>query len=238
MESIAALSSTSIFRPPASSFSGYSVSSTRPRFPLTLRMKAVHGSENAPQADPPSPRKLSYGEADLRTVSLMPLRDSQSRSPTISSCTIVTDFRLWCRDAIDKILARIKHLQVSLVTLALKNEGLIVPGYTHLQRAQPVLLRHLLLAYAEELERDAGRLVDYRARMNFCPLGACALAGTGLPIDGFMTSDALGFTAPLRTSIDAVSDRDFVLDFLSVNAITAVHLSRLGEEWVLWATEH
>ncbi|KAJ7958916.1 Argininosuccinate lyase [Quillaja saponaria] len=150
---------------------------------------------------------------------------------------VLTDFRLWCRDAIDRIIKHIKHLQVSLVTLALKNEGLIVPGYTHLQRAQPVLLQHHLLAYVEQLERDAGRLVDCRARLNFCPLGACALAGTGLPIDRFMTSNALGFTAPLRNSIDAVSDRDFVLEFLSANSIIAIHLSRLGEEWVLWASE-
>ncbi|KAG1371342.1 argininosuccinate lyase, chloroplastic [Cocos nucifera] len=150
---------------------------------------------------------------------------------------VVTDLRLWCREAIDKILARIKQLQVALVSLALKNEGLIVPGYTHLQRAQPVLLQHLLLTYVEQLERDAGRLVDCKDRMNFCPLGACALAGTGLPINRFMTSDALGFTAPMRNSIDAVSDRDFVLEFLSANSITAIHLSRLGEEWVLWASE-
>ncbi|KAI9107457.1 hypothetical protein K1719_021494 [Acacia pycnantha] len=150
---------------------------------------------------------------------------------------VLTDFRLWCRDAIDNMITRIKNLQASLVHLSLKNEWLIVPGYTHLQRAQPVLLQHLLLAYVEEPERDAGRLADCRARMNFCPLGACALAGTGLPIDRFMTSDALGFTAPLRNSIDAVSDRDFVLEFVSANAITAVHLSRLGEEWVLWASE-
>ncbi|KAH7848479.1 hypothetical protein Vadar_003201 [Vaccinium darrowii] len=150
---------------------------------------------------------------------------------------VLTDFRLWCRDAIDAILLCIKRLQVSLVTLAEKNEGLIVPGYTHLQRAQPVLLQHLLLAYVEQLERDAGRLLDCRVRLNFCPLGACALAGTGLPIDRFMTSDALGFTAPLRNSIDAVSDRDFVLEFLSANSITAIHLSRIGEEWVMWASE-
>uniref|UniRef100_A0A2N9FM29 argininosuccinate lyase n=1 Tax=Fagus sylvatica TaxID=28930 RepID=A0A2N9FM29_FAGSY len=150
---------------------------------------------------------------------------------------VLTDFRLWCRDAIDKIVARIEHLQVALVSLALKNEGLIVPGYTHLQRAQPVLLQHLLLAFVEQLERDAGRLLDCRARLNFCPLGACALAGTGLPIDRFMTSDALGFTSPMRNSIDAVSDRDFVLEFLSANSIIAIHLSRLGEEWVLWASE-
>nr|AZL41257.1 plastid argininosuccinate lyase [Datisca glomerata] len=150
---------------------------------------------------------------------------------------VLTDFRLWCRDAIDAILERINHLQVALVTLALKNKGLIVPGYTHLQRAQPVLLPHLLLAFVEQLERDAGRLSDCRVRLNFCPLGACALAGTGLPIDRFMTSNALKFTAPMRNSIDAVSDRDFALEFLSANSITAIHLSRLGEEWVLWASE-
>ncbi|XP_058221258.1 argininosuccinate lyase, chloroplastic [Rhododendron vialii] len=150
---------------------------------------------------------------------------------------VLTDFRLWCRDAIDAILSFIKRLQVSLVTLAEKNEGLIVPGYTHMQRAQPVLLQHLLLAYVEQLERDAGRLLDCRVRLNFCPLGACALAGTGLPIDRFMTSKALGFTAPLRNSIDAVSDRDFVLEFLSANSIIAIHLSRIGEEWVMWASE-
>ncbi|KAG9446345.1 hypothetical protein H6P81_012473 [Aristolochia fimbriata] len=150
---------------------------------------------------------------------------------------VVTDLRLWCRDAIDTILLSIKHLQVALVRLALKNEGLIVPGYTHLQRAQPVLLQHLLLAYVEQLERDAGRYLDCQERLNFSPLGACALAGTGLPIDRFMTAKALGFTAPMRNSIDAVADRDFVLEFLSANSITAVHLSRLGEEWVLWASE-
>ncbi|WJX41234.1 argininosuccinate lyase [Trifolium repens] len=160
------------------------------------------------------------------------LHTSRSRNDQV-----VTDLRLWCRDAIDKIVSSIKQLQVSLLKLALKNQGLIVPGYTHLQRAQPVLLQHLILAYVEEIERDAGRLIDCRARLNFCPLGACALAGTGLPIDRFMTSDALGFTAPMRNSIDAVSDRDFLLEFLSANAITAVHLSRLGEEWVLWTSE-
>ncbi|CAH1443936.1 unnamed protein product [Lactuca virosa] len=160
------------------------------------------------------------------------LHTARSRNDQVS-----TDFRLWCRDAIDTIISHIKHLQVALVSLAKKNTGVIVPGYTHLQRAQPVLLQHHLLAYVEQLERDAGRLVDCRVRLNFCPLGACALAGTGLPIDRFMTSDALGFTAPMRNSMDAVSDRDFVLELLSANAITAMHLSRLGEEWVLWASE-
>ncbi|VAH90357.1 unnamed protein product [Triticum turgidum subsp. durum] len=142
-----------------------------------------------------------------------------------------------CRDAIDKILIRIKQFQVSLVLLASKYVDLIVPGYTHLQRAQPVLLPHLLLSYVEQLERDAGRLIDCRERVNFCPLGACALAGTGLPIDRFKTAKDLKFTAPMKNSIDAVSDRDFVLEFLAANSIAAIHLSRIGEEWVLWASE-
>nr|ABK25117.1 unknown [Picea sitchensis] len=150
---------------------------------------------------------------------------------------VCTDVRLWCRDAIDQILRCISRLQVALVNLAIQNEGLIIPGYTHLQRAQPLLLQHLLLSYVEQLERDSGRLVDCKARMNFSPLGACALAGTGLPIDRFATSMALGFTAPLRNSVDAVSDRDFLLEFLSANSIIAIHLSRLAEEWVIWATE-
>ncbi|KAG2274191.1 hypothetical protein Bca52824_056746 [Brassica carinata] len=117
---------------------------------------------------------------------------------------VATDFRLWCRDAIDSVVGKIKNLQTALVQLALKNEALIVPGYTHLQRAQPVLLPHVLLTYVEQLERDAGRYIDCRERLNFCPLGACALAGTGLPIDRFMTATALGFTEPMRNS-DSVS---------------------------------
>eukprot|EP00250_Pteridium_aquilinum_P019215 c24347_g1_i1 orf=302-1828(+) len=148
-----------------------------------------------------------------------------------------TDVRMWCRDAIDVMLSKIVGLQVALVELAARYEDLIIPGYTHLQRAQPVLLPHLLLAYVEQLERDAGRLSDCKARMNYCALGACALAGTGLPIDRFATSNALGFAAPLRNSIDAVSDRDHLLELLSANSIIAIHLSRLAEEWVLWATE-
>ncbi|KAL0680834.1 hypothetical protein Bca4012_047681 [Brassica carinata] len=119
-----------------------------------------------------------------------------------------------CRDAIDTIIVKIKHLQTALVQLAFNNEALIVPGHTHLQRAQPVLLQHVLLTCVEQLERDAGRYFDCREKLNFCPLGACDSAGTGLPID----------------SIDAVSDRDFVLEFLYANSNTAIHLSRLGEE--------
>lgn len=150
---------------------------------------------------------------------------------------VVTDVRLWCRDAINDILKRIEYLQVALVQLAIENEGLVVPGYTHLQRAQPLLLQHLLLAFVEMLERDASRLSDCQARLNFSPLGSCALAGTGLPIDRHNTAQALGFTAPLRNSVDAVADRDFLIELLSANSIIAIHLSRLAEEWVLWASE-
>ncbi|KAK9070301.1 hypothetical protein SSX86_010701 [Deinandra increscens subsp. villosa] len=160
------------------------------------------------------------------------LHTARSRNDQVS-----TDFRLWCRDAIDTIVSYIKQLQVALVRLAKKNIGVIVPGYAHLRKAEPVLLQHRLVAYVEQLGFDARRLLDCRARLNFCPLGACALAGTGLPIDRFMTSDALGFTAPMRNSMDAVSDRDFILELLSGNAIMALHLSWLGEEWGLWASE-
>lgn len=150
---------------------------------------------------------------------------------------VCTDVRLWCRNAIGELIGKIENLQVALVRLALANDGLVVPGYTHLQRAQPLLLAHVLLAYVEMLERDAGRLSDCRARLNFSPLGSCALAGTGLPIDRFATASALGFTAPMRNSVDGVSDRDFLLELLSANSIIAIHTSRLAEEWVLWATE-
>ncbi|GJP73613.1 hypothetical protein CLOP_g4302 [Closterium sp. NIES-67] len=150
---------------------------------------------------------------------------------------VCTDVRLWCCGAIAQLLERVARLQTALVQLAGANEGLVVPGYTHLQRAQPLLLAHVLLAYVEMLERDAGRLRDCSARLNFSPLGSCALAGTGLPIDRHHTAQALGFTAPLRNSVDAVSDRDFVVELLAANSIVAVHLSRLAEEWVLWASE-
>ncbi|CAK9857082.1 unnamed protein product [Sphagnum jensenii] len=150
---------------------------------------------------------------------------------------VVTDVRLWCRDAINVTVELIILLQVALVKLGLRNEGLIVPGYTHLQRAQPLLLQHVLLAFVEQLERDIGRLRDCQERLNFSPLGSCALAGTGLPIDRFHTAHSLGFTAPLRNSVDAVSDRDFLIELLSANSIIAIHLSRLAEDWVLWASE-
>ena len=150
---------------------------------------------------------------------------------------VCTDVRLFVIQEIDSVLSKIYALQISLVQLARENEDIIVPGYTHLQRAQPLLLAHVLLAYVEQLNRDAGRLLDCRERTNFSPLGACALAGTTLPIDRHMTAKDLGFTAPLANSVDAVADRDFLLELLSCLSIISMHMSRIGEDWVLWSSE-
>jgi len=149
---------------------------------------------------------------------------------------VATDFRLWVRDAIDRTDALLQALQGALLDRAEEHADAVMPGFTHLQAAQPVTLGHHLLAYVEMLGRDRARLRDARARANECPLGAAALAGTSFPIDRDATAAALGFTAPMANSIDAVSDRDFALEFLSTAAIAAVHLSRLAEELVLWST--
>jgi argininosuccinate lyase len=150
---------------------------------------------------------------------------------------VATDFRLWVRDAIDSFDGAVRGLQAALIDKADAYADAVMPGFTHLQTAQPVTLGHHLLAYVEMLGRDRGRLADARARLNECPLGAAALAGTSFPIDRRATATALGFRVPCANSLDAVSDRDFALEFLAVAAILAVHLSRLGEEIVLWSSE-
>jgi argininosuccinate lyase len=149
---------------------------------------------------------------------------------------VVTDFRLWIRDALDHSQQLVTGLQIALVERADEQAGTIMPGFTHLQTAQPVTLGHHLLAYVEMLERDRSRLADCACRLNECPLGAAALAGTSFPIDRDMTSEALGFFRPMANSLDAVSSRDFALETLSVLAISATHLSRLAEEIVLWTS--
>ncbi len=149
---------------------------------------------------------------------------------------VATDFRMWVRDAIDRTIDGIKALQTVLIGLADRHAETIMPGFTHLQSAQPVTLGHHLLAYVEMLGRDRGRFDDARARLNECPLGAGALAGTSFPIDREATARALGFARPMANSLDAVSDRDFALEFLSSAAILAIHLSRLAEEIVLWSS--
>ena len=149
---------------------------------------------------------------------------------------VATDFKLYVRDAIDTLLSQIKALQIGLVTRAGAEAETIMPGFTHLQTAQPVTFGHHLMAYVEMLGRDAGRLTDARRRLNESPLGSAALAGTPYPIDRQMTAAALGFDRPTANSLDAVSDRDFILETLSAGAILAVHLSRFAEELVIWSS--
>jgi argininosuccinate lyase len=149
---------------------------------------------------------------------------------------VALDFRLWVRDTIDALDAQMADLQRALAERALAHAATVMPGFTHLQTAQPVTFGHHLLAYVEMLARDRGRLQDARVRLNESPLGAAALAGTSFPIDREMTAKALGFNAPTANSLDSVSDRDFALETLAAAAICAVHLSRLAEEMVLWTS--
>jgi argininosuccinate lyase len=169
--------------------------------------------------------------AELIGASAGRLHTARSRNDQVA-----TDFRLWVRttiDALDDALAAYQH---ALAEKALAHAATVMPGFTHLQTAQPVTFGHHLLAYVEMAARDRGRFRDARARLNECPLGAAALAGTAFPVNREMTARALGFDAPMANSLDAVSDRDFVLETLSAAAIAAVHLSRFAEEIVLWCS--
>lgn len=149
---------------------------------------------------------------------------------------VVTDFRLWTRSALDGAGTLVAGLQAALVRRADEHAGTIMPGFTHLQTAQPVTLGHHLLAYVEMASRDRSRLADCAVRLNESPLGAAALAGTGFPIDRDMTAEALGFARPMANSLDAVASRDFALEALADLSIAATHLSRLAEEIVLWTS--
>ena len=149
---------------------------------------------------------------------------------------IALDMRLWLREEITALRLAIQGLQAALVELGEKYADVVIPGYTHLQRAQPVYLAHHLLAYVEMLERDQGRLQDCHARANVCPLGSGALAGSTLPLDRALVARLLGFPRLTQNSMDAVSDRDFIVEFCAAAALLAVHLSRLAEDLILWAT--
>ncbi len=150
---------------------------------------------------------------------------------------VATDMRLWTRAALDRAMEKTRALLAVLHARAGSSLDVVMPGYTHLQRAQPVRLAHHLLAWCEMLERDHGRYEDARARLNESPLGAAALAGTTFPIDRDMTARELGFERPMRNSLDATADRDFLLEALAALSIQAIHLSRIGEELVLWSTQ-
>ncbi len=164
------------------------------------------------------------GEPALR------LHTARSRNDQVAS-----DLRLWTRKAIDEMDGLLRRCQEALLERAEAFKDAIMPGFTHMQHAQPVLLAHVLLAYVEMLQRDRGRLSDCRRRVNVSPLGACALAGTSLPIDVEFTAKQLGFDRAFSNSIDAVSDRDFAVEFVFDLSLIACHLSRLAEEWLLWA---
>ena len=149
---------------------------------------------------------------------------------------VAVDFRLWVREACDRTLAQIHRLQVALLDRAEQHAATLMPGFTHLQPAQPVTFGHHLMAYLEMFGRDAGRFADARTRMNECPLGAAALAGSPFPIDREATARALGFDRPTANSLDSVSDRDFALEALAAATLCGIHLSRLAEELVIWTT--
>jgi len=168
---------------------------------------------------------------DLIGVSAGRLHTARSRNDQVA-----TDFRLWVRDTIDAIDAALAALQKTLAEKALAHAATVMPGFTHLQTAQPVTFGHHLLAYVEMAARDRGRFADARKRLNESPLGSAALAGTSFPLDRDMTAKALGFDRPTANSLDAVSDRDFVMETLAAAAIASVHLSRLAEEIVIWTS--
>ncbi|MGD0651530.1 MAG: argininosuccinate lyase, partial [Verrucomicrobiia bacterium] len=149
---------------------------------------------------------------------------------------VATDMRLWLRDAVRQTQLSIGELQRALVSLAERNADVVVPGYTHLQRAQPVLFAHHLLAYVEMLERDAHRFDDCARRANVCPLGSGAIAGSTIKLDRAYVAKLLGFDGVTQNSMDAVSDRDFVVEFLAAAAICGMHLSRLAEDLILWSS--
>jgi argininosuccinate lyase len=188
------------------------------RFPFDAALEDIHMNIEARLTE-------RIGEAGRR------LHTARSRNDQVA-----TDFRLWVRDAIDGLIAQVTDVMRALADRAAAYAADPMPGFTHLQTAQPVTFGHHLLAYVEMLDRDRGRLADCRRRLNECPLGSAALAGTSFPIDRHATAKALGFDRPTANSLDAVSDRDFALEFLSAVAISAMHLSRFAEEIVVWCS--
>ncbi len=185
-------------------------------FEFTIALEDVHMNIEARLTE-------KIGDAGKR------LHTARSRNDQVT-----TDTRLYLRRRTDGMVARIRRLQSVLVELADAHADTIMPGFTHLQTAQPVTLGHHLLAYVEMFERDAGRFLDARKRMNQCPLGSAALAGTTFPINRQATAKKLGFDAPTSNSLDAVSDRDYIIELLAAASICAVHLSRFSEELILW----
>jgi len=192
---------------------------------IIRRLRAIR-----PEPDPSLEDVHMNVEAALGSVGRK-LHTGRSRNDQVA-----TDIRLWGRSEISNLKSQVSNLQKSLVTLADKNSGVIIPGYTHLQRAQPVLLAHHLLAYVEMLARDAARFDDCAKRVNVCPLGSGAIAGSTLRLAREFVAKELGFDGVTHNSMDAVSDRDFAAEFLAAAAICGMHLSRLAEDLVLWSS--
>lgn len=198
----------------------------------TIRSEAAAGSFQPGLAD-----EDVHFAVERRLIALLgpvgkKLHTGRSRNDQVG-----TDLRLWLRRRLDDLDARVLRFQRSLLSQALAQRTTLIPGYTHLQRAQPVCLAHHLLAYVEMLERDRQRLRDVRGRVNISPLGAAALAGTPVPINRRTTAAALGFDGIYANSLDAVSDRDFAVEFAAAASLVMVHLSRLAEEVIFWASE-
>ena len=198
----------------------------------TIRREAAEGQFNPGLAD-----EDVHFAVERRLIALLgpvgkKLHTGRSRNDQVG-----TDLRLWLRRRLDEVDADLHRLQQALLRQADQHRDTMIPGYTHLQRAQPLCLAHHLLAYMEMLERDRQRLRDVRRRVNICPLGAAALAGTPVPIDRRQTADALGFEAVYANSLDAVSDRDFCVEFSAAASLVMAHLSRLSEEVIAWASE-
>ncbi|HEY2157242.1 MAG TPA: argininosuccinate lyase [Isosphaeraceae bacterium] len=189
------------------------------KFPFSLEREDIHMHVEAALID-------RIGDVGRK------LHTARSRNDQVA-----TDVKLWTRDALDRVDGRLKALQVAFVKAAERHEDLILPGYTHMQRAQPVLAAHYFLAYVEKFARDRGRLADCRKRLNVLPLGAAALAGTSLPIDRHQVASALGFEGVAANSLDASSDRDFLIESVFVLTMIAEHLAGWAEEWVIWSTQ-
>jgi argininosuccinate lyase len=186
--------------------------------------------------DPDSSAEDVHSFVEARLIELVGDTGRRLHTGRSRNDQVATDFRLWVREALDDLRGSIREAQTALLDFAEANRDVVIPGYTHLQRAQPVLFAHWCLAYFEMLARDRERLVDTRRRVNVLPLGSAALAGTSFPIDREVLAAELGFESVARNSLDAVSDRDFCVEFLSACALLMVHLSRLAEDVILYSS--
>ena len=197
----------------------------------TIRLEAAEGRFNPGLAD-----EDVHFAVERRLIALVGSVGKKLHTGRSRNDQVGTDLRLWLRRRLDEIDYYLQRLQRALLDQADRHQTTMIPGYTHLQRAQPLCLAHHLLAYIEMLQRDRERLEDVRRRVNICPLGAAALAGTPVPIDRRQTAENLGFDAIYANSLDAVSDRDFCVEFSAAASLVMAHLSRLAEEVIAWAS--